>query len=354
MVSNDLLVNCCNALKTIAACAASQDNAYYLVMAEGITYRRYLVALPTIRQLEYFVSAARIGTFAGAANENHIAQPSLSEQIGILEQSLEVSLFTRTSRGLLLTDAAKQLLPMAELTLANIREFAEWSRRLRELEEGTVSFGTFSSAHLYLLTDLIREFRALHPSVNISVSGLNSSDIAEAVRAGDLEAGLVQLPVDARELTLSPSVFTDQVVFVSRNPIDDGRPVDIRSVIERPLILSETSWAFRDPLRVSLRERAQRAGVRLEPIVEVEFQTHALELAAEGIGDTFVSYHVGRRMIDERGLHWAPLDPPQEEHFVFITRKNGAISPATAEFMQYAHRILRRIATQWPLFETPS
>ena len=85
-----------------------------------------------------------------------------------------------------------------------------------------------------------------------------------------------------------------------------------------------------------------------------ELGSHAFELAAEGIGYTFVSYHVGRRLIEDRGLHWVPLEPSHEEHFVFITRKNGAISPATAEFMQHAHRILRRIATQWPMFDEPS
>ena len=84
---------------------------------------------------------------------------------------------------------------------------------------------------------------ALHPSVTITVSGLNSSDIADAVRSGDLEAGLVQLPVDARELTPSPSVFRDQMVFVSHRPIDAGGPVDIKATTERPLILSEARWA---------------------------------------------------------------------------------------------------------------
>ena len=304
--------------------------------------------LPTIRQLEYFISAAEIGTFAGAAAENHIAQPSLSEQIGNLEQSLEVSLFTRTSRGLQLTDAGKQLLPLAQESLRSVRDFSEWSRRLRSVEEGRVSFGTFSSAHLYLLTDLIREFRDLHPKVRVQIIGLNSSDVAEEVRSGNLEAGLVQLPVDSRELVVSPSVFTDQVVYVSHEEIEGGGPVEVSKLSHRPIILSEASWAKGDPLRVSLFERVQRAGGTLDPAIEVEFQTHALKLAAEGLGDTFVSYHVGRALIEERGLHWAPLSPPYEEHYAFITRKNGAISPATAEFMRIAHRLLQRLATMAP------
>lgn len=304
--------------------------------------------LPSIRQLEYFVSAAQIGTFAGAAAENHIAQPSLSEQIANLEQSLEVSLFTRTSRGLQLTDAGKQLLPLAQEALRSMRDFSEWSRRLRSVEEGRVSFGTFSSAHLYLLTDLIEEFRTRHPKVRVHITGLNSSEVAEAVRAGSLEAGLVQLPVDARDLVVSPTVFTDQAVFVSADPLPTDGAIDVAELTGRPLILSESSWALGDPLRASLFERAQRAGIRFDPVIEVEFQTHALQLAAAGLGDTFISYHVGRSLIEQRGLHWAPLSPPHLEHYAFVTKRNGAISPATAEFMRIAHRLMQRLSAVSP------
>lgn len=304
--------------------------------------------LPTIRQLQYFVAAARIGTFAGAAAEQHIAQPSLSEQIGVLEKSLGSALFTRTSRRLLLTDTGKQLLPIAERTLAEMRSFTEMSRRVQALEEGTVSFGTFNSAHLYLLTDLIREFHALHPSVRIQVIGLNSAEVADAVRDGRLEAGIVQLPVDDRELLLTPSGFTDQVVYVTTDPARAAGPVDIATLATRPLILSEARWSNDDPLRVLLTTRAQQAGLDLSPLIEVEFQTHALELAAQGVGDSLVSYHVGRSIIESRGLSWAPLEPAITEHYAFITRRDGTMSPATAQFVRLAHRVLQRIATSRP------
>ncbi|MGO3886655.1 MAG: LysR family transcriptional regulator [Mycetocola sp.] len=302
------------------------------------------MALPTIRQLEYFVSAARVGTFVGAAAENRIAQPSLSEQINSLERTLEVALFTRTSRRLLLTDAGKQLLPLAERAINDVREFAESSRRVRSIEEGTVSFGTFNSAHLYLLTDLIRDFHALHPGVRIRVIGLNSADVADAVRSGELEAGLVQLPINDRELEVTPAVFSDEVVYVSRDPEHTRAPITIATLASRPLILSEARWSGDDPLRVLLTERAQREGITLEPSIEVEFQTHALELAAEGVGDSLVSYHVGRNLLAARGLSWAPLDPAISEHYAFITRRGGAISPATGQFMRLAHRVLQRLA----------
>ncbi|MDC7803701.1 LysR family transcriptional regulator [Sphingomonas sp. BLCC-B65] len=298
------------------------------------------MATPTVRQLQYFLTAARLGTFSAAAAEHHIAQPSLSEQISVLEASLGVRLFTRTTRRLLLTDVGKQLVPLAEKTLADVDEIADFGRRVGSLEEGTVLFGTFNSAHLYLLTDLIREFHSRHPAVKVKVTGLNSSEVAESVRNGDLEAGIVQLPIDDRQLRLIPGIFVDHVVYVSRSPEHTRAPIDIATLSTRPLILSEARWSLDDPLRVSLLERAQAAGVRLDPIIEVEFQTHALELAAQGVGDSLVSYHVGRSVIAERGLYMAPLTPAVEEHYAFVTRRAGSISPATAAFMELARQIL--------------
>lgn len=300
--------------------------------------------LPSIRQLEYFISTARAGTFAGAAAEHHIAQPSVSEQIGKLERLLGVTLFTRTPRGLALTDVGAQVLELAEEAVGGVKQFAESGRRLGSVEAGRLSFGTFSSAHLYLLTDLIRDFRALHPHVRVRVTGLNSSGVADAVRAGNLEAGLVQLPIDDHDLEVSASVFTDQVVYVSADPLPHPGPLDLADVLDRPLVLSESSWTKTDPLRMALRDRAQQRGLRIEPVIEVELQTHALQLAAEGLGDTLVSYHVGREFIAQHGLHWAPLDPPHLDHYALITRRGGAISPATSEFMGMARALMDELA----------
>ncbi|WP_336715572.1 LysR family transcriptional regulator [Arthrobacter sp. USHLN218] len=292
----------------------------------------------TLQQLRYFLSAARHKTLSAAAEAEHIAQPSLSEQIRRLEHVLGVKLFTRTNRELQLTEAARLLLPHAERALAEVENLSDVVREVRTLQGGTVSFGTFNSAHLYLLTGLIRDFHEQYPLVKIRLVGLNSSEVADAVRSGDLEAGLVQLPVDDRGLSVGPPVLRDEVVYVSAVPGRALRPVTIGELAEAPLILSEARWSNSDPLRLSLTERAQQAGVSLDPIAEVEFQTHAVELAAQGVGDSLVSYHVAKSMIQKHGLAHVPLEPAFEEYFAFITHANGSLSPATREFMKHAHR----------------
>jgi DNA-binding transcriptional LysR family regulator len=293
---------------------------------------------PSLRQLEYFLASIEHGSFAAAAAALHIAQPSLSEQIRRLERTLGGPLFVRTNRNLQLTDLGRQVIPLAQNTVRSADALVERVRDVRTLSGGTVSFGTFSSAHIYLLVPVISEFHLRHPDVAIRVVGLNSSAVAGMVRDGELEAGLVQLPVDERGLDVGPAELVDTVVFVSAEPERAAAPVPIERLAASRLILSEAQWGDADPLRRRLGERARAAGVELTPFVEVEFQTAALELAIARVGDTVASYLLTRLPQFADLLSWAPLEPVLEEHFAFVTRPGGTLSPATRAFMQLARR----------------
>jgi DNA-binding transcriptional LysR family regulator len=291
-----------------------------------------------LRQLEYFLAAIEHGSFAAAAEQLHIAQPSLSEQVRRLERTLGGPLFVRTNRNLQLTDLGRQLIPLAQNTLRSADVLVDRVRDMRSLSGGTVSFGTFSSAHMYLLVPVTSEFRLRHPDVGIRVVGLNSSAVAAMVRDGELEAGLVQLPVDERGLEVGGIELIDTVVFVSADPKRAAAPVSIERLAGSRLILSEAQWGAADPLRRRLLERARAAGVEIQPSVEVEFQTAALELAVAGVGDTVASYLLTRLPQFAELVSWAPLDPVLEERFAFVTRTGATLSPATRAFMDLARR----------------
>src|SRR4051812_24505613 len=152
----------------------------------------------TLQQLMYFLAAAEHGSFSAAAASLHMAQPSLSEQVRRLEAELGVALFARAGRRLELTEAGRLLLPRAERTLDAAREAAESVREVRDLAGGTVEFGTFGSAHHYLLGGLVEEFRSRHPAVRVRVVGQNSAEVADGVRDGHLEAGPLPPPGGGR------------------------------------------------------------------------------------------------------------------------------------------------------------
>jgi DNA-binding transcriptional LysR family regulator len=265
-----------------------------------------------------------------------MAQPSLSEQIRRLEAELGVALFARGGRGLELTEAGRLFMPHAERTVAAADEAAESVREVRDITGGTVTFGTFSSAHHYLLISLIQDFRSAHPNVRVRAIGQNSAEVADEIRDGHIEAGLVALPIDDRGLDVRPAM-REEVLYVSADPERLREPITVERLAAAPLILYDARWGADDPMRRQLRERAQGAGVTLEPLIEVEYVTAALELAARGLGDTLSS----RQMIRARRLtrlDGASLEPPLYHNFAFITRRNAHLSPATREFIRLAER----------------
>ena len=298
----------------------------------------------TLQQLQYFLSAVQHGSLSAAAEAHYIAQPSLSEQIRRLEHQLGVSLFIRTNRKLILTDAARTLVPYAERTIMAAEEAVAAVDPVRNLTGGTVVFGTFSSAHYFLHADLVANFRALHPQVRVRLAGMNSVQVAERVRGGDLDAGLVALPVDDRGLDVSPVVFEMEAVYLSRTRARVRRPLTIEQVAEADLVLMEAHLGDTDPTRRQLVTRAQNAGVALRPVVEVESPSAALDLAARGVADTVVSLPLAHALGATRTLHWASLDPPLQETFAFVTRRDATLMPAAEVLIRLARELLTRLS----------
>ena len=183
----------------------------------------------TLQQLQYFLAAFDHGSFSGAADELHMAQPSLSEQVRRLEAELGVPLFQRVGRGLVATEAGHELRPHAERTLAAAEAARESVVAVRELRGGIATFGTWGTARYYPGTDMVAEFRRRHPAVRVRLVGQNSSEVVEAVRGGEIEAGMVALPIDDRGLDVQP-IMRDEVVYVSADPRRLRRPMTIAAL----------------------------------------------------------------------------------------------------------------------------
>ena len=296
----------------------------------------------TLQQLTYFLAAARHGTFSAAAEELHMAQPSLSEQVRRLEAELGAQLFARAGRRLELTEAGRLLHPQAERTLAAAAEAQASVREVTTLTGGTASFGTFGNAPYYLLSDLVQDFRVRHPDVRVRLVGLNSSEVADAVRAGQLEGGLIALPIDDRNLDVRPAL-RDEILFMSADEKKVAEPMTIERLSTLKLILYDARFGWDDPTRRQLLERAQRAGVKLAPEIEVEYVEAALDLAGRGQGDTIAAQTLGLGRGFARRLHSVPFDPPLFDTFAFITRRGAHVSPATRAFMAIAERRLQTL-----------
>src|SRR3954453_22704108 len=274
-----------------------------------------------------------------------MAQPSLSEQVRRLEGELGVALFARAGRGLTPTDAGETLRPHAEATLAAAEAARESVVGVRELRGGIATFGTWGTARYYPGTDIVAAFRRRHAEVRVRLIGQNSFEVVEAVRRGDIEAGMVSLPIDDHGLDVQP-IMRDEIVYASVEPAGVRRAVTVAPLPEAPLILSDASWGTDDPSRRQLAQLAQGAGVTIGPQIDGEDVGAGMGPAARGLGGTLVArgmlLALGRRV--PRRLGWVPFAEPLYDQFAFISRHGARLSPASREFLRLARDRLETLA----------
>lgn len=293
----------------------------------------------TLKQLRAFALAARTGSFTSAAAAMGIAQASVSELIRKMEDEYATPLFTRGPRRLVLTAAGEALLPHAEQAAVAADDGAQALRSVRALQSGVATFGLLRNAGYYLLSDLAQRFHDSYPDVRIRLIGRNSVDVASAVAAGTIEAGLVVLPIDDADLEITP-LLRDEVCYATADPARGAEPVRIEDVAQARLILYDAHYGWSDPTRRQLADRAQLAGLKLEPWIEVEHVEAALSLVQRGIGDTVLARAVAESPACPPNLHATGFREPLYDTIALVRRRGATLSPATRELADLAKRML--------------
>lgn len=294
----------------------------------------------TLAQFRAFVAAMELGTLTAAANELEVSQASVSELVSRLEDELGVPLFVRGARRLVPTAAAQQLLPYAHRSLGAADDAAAAMRSLTSLETGVATFGVLRNANFYGLSGLALQFHNAHPGVRLRMVGLNSHFVADAVESGELEAGLVVLPIVSERLEIEP-LIVDDVLLATAGPAPHAGAATVHDLIEAGPILYDAHSGWNDPTRRQLLDRAQGAGVRIEPVIEVEQVETALSLVAQGAGATIVSASIVRAGAVPDGVDTYPFAVPFEESLAIVTRQGAPISRATSIIVELAKRSIR-------------
>jgi DNA-binding transcriptional LysR family regulator len=292
----------------------------------------------TLNQLRAFVEAERLGSFTAAADAMQVAQASVSELVRRLEDELGAQLFVRSGRTLTLTAAGQELLPYARQSVHAADGGAQAVRAVGSLGGGTATFGVPRNADYYLLSHLVQTFHMRYPAVRVRLVGQNSAETAAAIAAGEIEAGMLILPIDDADLTVRP-LLRDEVFYASASPIE--KPVTIQQFARARLVLYDAHYGWKDPTRRQLAERAQLAGLRLEPVIEIEHVESALKLVASGVGDTIVSGAVIASAAFPEGLHTVPFAEPLYDTIALAQHRGRPLSRATREFARLAEDTVR-------------
>jgi DNA-binding transcriptional LysR family regulator len=297
----------------------------------------------SLQQVRCFCAALELGSFTAASRALGVSQPAVAEQIRKLERTLRADLFVRAGRGVIATEAGRAFATHATLSLRALEDATQSVGEVTEVRTGTVAMGIFGGPSAWRLDELVARFARRHPDVSVRLVGRNSSAVVERVRGGELEAGVVVLPIDDDGLHVRPLV-RDEVLYVSASAERTRSPATIEQLAATPLIFYDAESGDQDPIRRQLAERAQALGLRLQPRVEVELKDIALRLVAAGVGDTYLPSAYTHAPYYPEGLVTAPFDPALFDTFAIITRPGRRISAGVRELLTDLETHLRAVA----------
>lgn len=293
----------------------------------------------TLTQIRAFLAACEHHSFTAAARELQITQASMSELVARLETEVGVKLFTRGPRRLRPTPAGEEFRRHAQDAVSSVDEGLSALQAITSLKGGTSTFGVLRNAAYYNMTDLVLRFHRRYPDVKVRLLGLNSALVAQSISAGEIECGVIVLPVPVTNLAIEP-LLKDEVVYVSSTRDPRAGPVSIEEMAADNLVLYDAYIGWRDPTRRQILERDNIAGVKLDPVIEVEHVETAMTLVAAGAGASIVSRTVLASGSFPRNLRAFAFTEPLYDTLALARRENGHLSPATRKFAALAKRTL--------------
>ncbi|WP_380879370.1 LysR family transcriptional regulator [Sphingomonas sp. DBB INV C78] len=284
-----------------------------------------------LRQLLYFTTLAETLNFHRAAQKLNISQPPLTVAIRKLELDLGAQLFVRGSRGVMLTAAGEAALEPARAALARAEEVRLAAQQGQSGERGQLRVGFVGSAIYSLLPRIIPPFRRQYPQVDLVLEDSTSVDIARRIRTGDLDVGLVRLPLlDGRDLIVKV-VESDELIAAvpAASRFAASGSLALASLASEPFILHTRISVLHMIGLMACHE----AGF-MPRVAQEATQVHTiLSLVQSGLGVALVPARTTRHVPE--GVRLVRLDHPKPIEAGVAIRAEGA-SPAALNFLALA------------------
>ncbi len=214
-----------------------------------------------LRHLRYLLAVAEHGNFTRAAEELHISQPTLSQQIKQLERTVGVQLLDRTGRRVRLTDAGAVYTDHAGRALRDLAAAERAVHDVQNLSRGHLRLGATPTFTAYLLGPLVAGLHARHPGIGLTLTEMPQDRIEAALLADDLDLGIAftghHLPGVA-----ATALFTETLTLVTGAPVAAGRgaPLPVQDLTGRQLALLSDDFATRGHIDAYFsRHRPSRA-----------------------------------------------------------------------------------------------
>ncbi len=289
-------------------------------------------------QLESFLSVVKHKSFSKAAKELYLTQPTISNNIQILEKELKTTLLDRKSKTITLTHSGKAFYKYA-VELINIREQAKFNiMEQSDKIEGKIEINASSIPEQYVLPYIIKDFTKIYPQVSFSITQKNSKDIVDDIIKGRHNFGIVGAKYSSRMLEYIDFYEDELVLAVPNNEnysMHNDTPLDIDILFsERFIFRKEGSGTRRLIEQYLLTKDISLDDLNIVSLIdsnEMIKKMIELELGVSFVSEISIKNEIDLGLI--KPLRIRGLDLKRKFYFVYC--KNRTLSPVVEVFKNF-------------------
>lgn len=285
-----------------------------------------------LRSLEIFIKVAEQKGFSKAAKELSLSQPTVSEHIQNLEKSLGIKLFDRIEKEAYMTGAANLLYKYARNILSLEKEAIKEIDKMLGRIKGDLVIGASSIPGVYILPNIIIEFKKIYNNINIDLRIKDSQAIIDDLIGNVIEFGIVGTKVKNEKLDYL-NFLNDEIILVLPGK-GDKKVINLHELRKIPLIIREEGSGSLSSLEKSLRN----IGIVLSSlnIVAKMSSTEAIKQGIRaGLGGSFISKRAVMEELNSgnfRECHIKGLEIKRK--FFILMRKSKVLSPIGETFFK--------------------
>lgn len=284
-----------------------------------------------LKQLEYFMAVCQELHFTRAAEKLGIAQPSLSQQIRLLEHEIGTPLFDRVGKKNVITEAGKALQHYGFNVFHELSQAHAAISEIQGLKRGNLKIGALLTVVNYLLPATVIEFHRTYPNVTLSVFGLRTGDIYNGLLQNELDLGIVYLPMEHDDLEAIPLYKEDLALAApAEHPVTTEPFVSLSILKDIPSVLLPNTYF----LRQLINEQCRMYEFTPQPIIEMTTMESIINMVSKGVGVTILP-KAYLDYIDNKQIRTIPIQQPKlTTEIGIVYRKNKHLCASSRVFME--------------------
>jgi DNA-binding transcriptional LysR family regulator len=232
------------------------------------------------------MTVARLGSYTAAAHELSIAQPAVSHQVKALEAELGAHLFDRRGRGIELTPAGHALLETCNDVFHRLDEGARALAELGTGARGMVDIAADTTSGIYVVPAALGSFHRAHPGIDVTLHVENRDGVLRRLTERTCDLAVMADPPRAIGVEIA-AFMLDRLVAIAApdHPLRGQRSISLATLSQERFLLREVGSGT----RAATGRLFARAGLRLEPAMELGSTGAIKQAVAAGLGISVVS-----------------------------------------------------------------